>query len=73
MSVVRMFVIYVPLAYIGESLLGVTGIFVATCVSNIAMGLIGFGLNRWTYGGGMSDWLGVGEYSLPESKAVKSN
>jgi hypothetical protein len=42
-------------------------------VSNIAMGLIGFGLNRWTYGGGMSDWLGVGEYSLPESKAVKSN
>ena len=73
MSVVRMFVIYVPLAYIGESLLGVTGIFVATCVSNIVMGLIGFGLNRWTYGGGMSDWLGVGEYSLPESKAVKSN
>jgi putative MATE family efflux protein len=73
MSIVRMFVIYVPLAYIGESLWGVAGIFAAACVSNIVMGAIGFIMNRWTYGGGMSNWLGVGEYSLPESKAVKSN
>ncbi len=73
MSIVRMFVIYVPLAYIGEALWGVAGIFAAACVSNIVMGVIGFGLNRWTYGGGMSNWLGVGDYSLPESKAVKNN
>jgi len=73
MSIVRMFVIYVPLAYIGETFWGVAGIFAAACVSNIVMGAIGFCMNRWTYGGGMSNWLGVGEISLPESKTVKSN
>lgn len=73
MSIVRMFVIYVPLAYIGEALWGVAGIFAAACVSNIVMGVIGFMMNRWTYGGGMTNWLGVGQYSLPESKTVKSN
>ena len=73
MSVVRMFVIYVPLAYIGEAFWGVAGIFGAACISNITMGAIGFLMNRVTYGGGVSNWLGVGEISLPESKAVKSN
>ncbi len=49
MSVVRMFVIYVPLAYLGQQLFGVTGIFVAACISNTVMGIAGFIWNRYTY------------------------
>lgn len=51
MSVVRMFVIYVPLAYVGRMYFDVTGIFAAACISNIVMGILGFTWNRATYGG----------------------
>lgn len=49
MSVVRMFVIYVPLAYLGKHLFGYAGIFAAAGASNIIMGIIGFAWNRRTY------------------------
>jgi putative MATE family efflux protein len=49
MSIFRMFVIYVPLAFLGKYLFGMTGIFIAGCISNLTMGLIGFSWNRHTY------------------------
>jgi putative MATE family efflux protein len=49
MSVIRMFVIYVPLAFIGKSLFGIAGIFAAACLSNLAMGTIGYAWNRRTF------------------------
>jgi putative MATE family efflux protein len=49
MSIVRMFVIYVPLAYLGEYFLGYPGIFAAACAANIIMGLWAFTWNRKTY------------------------
>ena len=51
MSVVRMFVIYVPLAYVGRLYFDVAGIFAAACISNLVMGILGFTWNRATYGG----------------------
>ena len=50
MSIVRMFVIYVPLAFIGKWLLGMNGIFLAAAASNLVMGVIAFTWNRHTYG-----------------------
>ncbi len=49
MSLLRMFVIYVPLAFVGKALLGITGIFLAGCVANLSMGLFAFLWNRRTY------------------------
>ncbi len=49
MSLVRMFVIYVPLAFAGKALLGITGIFLAGCTANLAMGLAAFLWNRRVY------------------------
>ncbi len=49
MSIVRMFVVYVPLAFIGQHYWGVYGIFGAAAVSNILMGLIAFIWNRKVY------------------------
>lgn len=49
MSVVRMFVLYVPLAYLGSQWYGVAGIFAATCATNVVMGVLGFSWNRYTY------------------------
>jgi Na+-driven multidrug efflux pump len=49
MSVVRMLVLYVPLAYLGSQWYGVLGIFAATCATNIIMGVLGFSWNRYTY------------------------
>lgn len=49
MSIIRMFVIYVPLAFVGKALFGVEGIFLAACLSNLAMGVIAFSWNRRTY------------------------
>ena len=49
MSIVRMFVIYIPLAYLGKSLYGYTGIFAAACISNLVMGAIAYAWNRKTY------------------------
>jgi putative MATE family efflux protein len=41
-SVARMAVIYLPLAFIGERYFGITGIFVAYAIANIFTGLIGY-------------------------------
>lgn len=49
MSLVRMFALYVPLAFIGQHYWGVYGIFGAAAVSNVAMGLLGFLWNRRVY------------------------
>ncbi len=49
MSVVRMFVIYVPLAYLGKYLFGFMGIFAAAGISNLLMGILAFAWNRKTY------------------------
>jgi len=50
MSLVRMFALYVPLAYIGQYYWGVYGIFGAAAASNVVMGLLGFLWNRRVYG-----------------------
>ena len=50
MSIVRMFFLYVPLAFVGEYFAGIAGIFGAACISNILMGIVGFTLNRRAYG-----------------------
>lgn len=49
MSIVRMFVIYVPLAFLGKALYGIQGIFVATAIANLVMGAVAFTWNRHTY------------------------
>ena len=49
MSIVRMFVIYVPLAYLGEFLFGYLGIFAAAFAANCLMGIFGFSWNRKVY------------------------
>lgn len=46
MTVVRMFVLYIPLAYIGSRVAGPTGIFAAALVSNLGMGLGAYWWNR---------------------------
>ncbi|MEO0489286.1 MAG: MATE family efflux transporter, partial [Cyanobacteria bacterium J06659_2] len=48
MTVARMFVLYIPLAYIGSRVAGPTGIFVAALVSNFAVGLGAYWWNRRT-------------------------
>ena len=50
MSIIRMFFLYVPLAFLGQYFWGIAGIFGAACVSNILMGIVGFTLNRRAYG-----------------------
>ncbi len=42
LSFSRMFVLYVPLAYLLDMLLGYKGVFIATAISNGAMGILGF-------------------------------
>ncbi len=49
MSIVRMFIIYVPLAFLGKWMFGLEGIFAAAFLSNFLMGLIAFRWNRVTY------------------------
>jgi len=51
MSLVRMFVIYIPLAFVGKAFFGLSGIFAAAAVSNILAGLIAYTWNRKTYQG----------------------
>ena len=58
MSIVRMFVIYIPLAYLGKLLFGYPGIFAAACISNALMGALAYAWNRKTY--------------LPEIQAMSS-
>ena len=42
MSVARMFVLYVPVAWVGNQLFGYAGVFAATAFANIAMGGIAY-------------------------------
>ncbi|MEL6927944.1 MAG: MATE family efflux transporter [Cyanobacteria bacterium J06600_6] len=44
-TVLRMFLLYIPLAYLGSRWLGTTGIFIAATVSNL---LIGIGAYYWS-------------------------
>ncbi|MEM1242141.1 MAG: MATE family efflux transporter [Cyanobacteria bacterium P01_H01_bin.26] len=48
MTVARMFVLYIPLAYVGSRIAGPTGIFAAALVSNLAVGLGAYWWNRQT-------------------------
>ncbi len=45
-SVTRMFILYVPLAYVGARVFGVWGIFVAASVSNVIVGVAAYLWNR---------------------------
>lgn len=49
MSIVRMFALYIPLAFLGKWLMGATGIFLAAAISNLTMGVIAFTWNRRVY------------------------
>ncbi|MEO0946858.1 MAG: MATE family efflux transporter [Cyanobacteria bacterium J06641_5] len=46
MTVMHMFVLNIPLAYVGSRVAGPTGIFVATLVANLVMGIGAYGWNR---------------------------
>ncbi len=48
MTLTRMFLLYVPLAYLGSWLFGINGIFAAACLSNLAVGIGAFLWNRST-------------------------
>jgi putative MATE family efflux protein len=50
LSVFRMFVIYVPLAFLGQYYWGIAGIFLAAALSNILTGVFAFLWNRRIYG-----------------------
>lgn len=52
MSVTRMFLLYVPLAFLLESWFGAAGIFMAAAVANAGMGVVGFIWNRLAWGQG---------------------
>ena len=39
MTVSRMVVLYIPLAYLGSKLFGINGIFAAACIANLAVGI----------------------------------
>lgn len=49
MSVIRMLILYVPLAFLGKHLFGLAGIFAAAAFTNLAMGVIAYLWNRRTY------------------------
>jgi putative MATE family efflux protein len=48
MTLLRMFVLYIPLAYLGSRLLGPMGIFIAAAVANLAVGMGAFLWSRRT-------------------------
>ena len=50
MTVARMFVLYIPLAYFGGQLYGVNGIFAAACISNLIVGIGAYVWNQKTRG-----------------------
>ena len=47
MSAMRMAVVYVPMAWVGNQLFGYVGIFIATSLANIIMGLVAWVWNGW--------------------------
>lgn len=48
LTVIRMFILYIPLAYLGGQWLGPTGIFAAALISNVGVGLGAYGWSRWS-------------------------
>ena len=50
MTLVRMFVLYIPLAYFSGQLYGVNGIFAAACISNLIVGIGAYLWNQNTCG-----------------------
>jgi len=46
MTVTHMLVLYIPLAYVGGRIAGPTGIFIATLVANLVMGIGAYAWNR---------------------------
>ncbi|MBV1876151.1 MAG: MATE family efflux transporter [Pseudomonadales bacterium] len=46
LSIIRMIIIYIPLAFIGQHYFGVIGIFAATCLANIFTGVLAYIWNR---------------------------
>ena len=46
MTVLRMFVLYIPLAYLGSNWLGTSGIFIAATVSNILVSVVAW---QWSH------------------------
>ncbi|MGB7250366.1 MAG: MATE family efflux transporter [Phormidesmis sp.] len=63
MTVARMFVLYIPLAYIGSRWLGPLGIFMAATVSNVLVGAGAYWWSRRTY---------PSSYSAPAVKSADS-
>ncbi len=49
MTVVRMFILYLPLAYLGRAIWGINGIFLATFVANLGVGLGAYIYNRMIF------------------------
>ncbi len=68
MTVTRMFVLYIPLAYLGSTLFGINGIFGAACVSNLAVGIGAFVWNQRTCSIKASP-SGITEECLDEAEA----
>ena len=48
MTVSRMVVLYIPLAYVGSKLFGINGIFAAACIANLAVGIGAYIWNQKT-------------------------
>lgn len=48
MTVSRMVVLYIPLAYLGSRLFGINGIFAAACIANLAVGIGAYVWNQKT-------------------------
>lgn len=48
MTVVRMGILYIPLAYLGANWIGINGVFAAACVSNLAVGIGAYLWNQRT-------------------------
>jgi Na+-driven multidrug efflux pump len=51
LTLLQMFVLYIPLAYLGSYLMGLSGIFGATALAHVIAGVIAFWLLRQTVGG----------------------
>ena len=48
MTISRMVVLYIPLAYLGSRLFGINGIFAAACIANLAVGIGAYIWNQKT-------------------------
>ena len=42
MTALRMFVFYIPFAYLGSRLFGITGVFAAATLANAVVGIVAF-------------------------------